>query len=304
VSPPAAPQRCGWLGVRSHDRAAFGLPPCALPPCSLLAIATAAEDELLLAQAKGTTTSLTTKQKLALRRKLKYELYTFLLFVVVCTTHHAPPAPHHSRTASLAFEGDSPPDCALTAPHLPCTLLDAVARHLPRCGQFFIWAMYARRTVKEAFRLQEAISTAFTEENFGDYNEKTFLDIATPAELFDWMEGPLQQGLFPERVRTHQPHAHTCDTGAARSAALERASSQRGHAHTTATATATHTPRTVMQRGWRGWPRLHAAVRAPTRTPTHRIMGGRCARARRGRHLSTCGARACCDALPSCTTTN
>ena len=39
----------------------------------LLAIASAAEDELLLAQAKGTQAALTTKQKLALRRKLKYE---------------------------------------------------------------------------------------------------------------------------------------------------------------------------------------------------------------------------------------
>ena len=68
----------------------------------LLAIATAAEDELLLAQAKGTTTSLTTKQKLALRRKLKFDLYYFLTFVTV-----------------------------------------------------FVWSMYARRTVKEAYRLQE-----------------------------------------------------------------------------------------------------------------------------------------------------
>ena len=33
--------------------------------------------------AKGTTTSLTTKQKLALRRKLKYNLYYFLTFVAV-----------------------------------------------------------------------------------------------------------------------------------------------------------------------------------------------------------------------------
>jgi len=119
---------------------------------SLLAIATAAEDELLLAQAKGTTTSLTTKQKLALRRKLKYELYYFLAFVVV-----------------------------------------------------FVWSMYARRTVKEAYRLQEAISTAFTEENFGDYNEKTFLDIATPQEMFDWMQGPLQDGLFPDTLYNDQP---------------------------------------------------------------------------------------------------
>ena len=118
----------------------------------LLTIATAAEDELLLAQAKGTTTSLTTKQKLALRRKLKFDLYYFLAFVVV-----------------------------------------------------FVWGMYSRRTVKEAFRLQEAIATAFTQENFGDYNEKTFLDIATPEELFDWMQGPLQEGLFPDSVRRLTP---------------------------------------------------------------------------------------------------
>ena len=50
---------------------------------SLLAIASAAEDELLLAQAKGTTTALTTKQKLALRRKLKFDMYYFLAFVTV-----------------------------------------------------------------------------------------------------------------------------------------------------------------------------------------------------------------------------
>ena len=46
----------------------------------ILAIAAAAEDELLLAQAKGGTASLNTKQKLALRRKLKCELYYLLAF--------------------------------------------------------------------------------------------------------------------------------------------------------------------------------------------------------------------------------
>ena len=97
---------------------------------SLLAIAAAAEDELLLAQAKGTQAALTTKQKLAMRRKLKYELWYFIAFVI-----------------------------------------------------FFIWSVYSRRTVKEAFRLQEAVSTAFTDEEFGDYNEKTYYDIATPEEV-------------------------------------------------------------------------------------------------------------------------
>lgn len=90
---------------------------------------------------------------------------------------------------------------------------------LPTRAQVFVWSMYSRRTVKEAYRLQEAISTAFSEENFGDYNEKTFLDIATPAELFDWMQGPLQDGLFPDTVCCRDwwlswerplPHAECC----------------------------------------------------------------------------------------------
>lgn len=87
----------------------------------------------------------------ALRRKLKFELYYFIGFVIV-----------------------------------------------------FIWSMYGRRTVKDAFRLQDAISTAFVDENFGDYNEKTYLDIATTEEMFDWMSGPLLDGLFPAELYNGQ----------------------------------------------------------------------------------------------------
>jgi len=119
---------------------------------NVLAIAAAAEDELLLAQAKGTAANLTVKQKLALRRKLKFELYYFVAFVIV-----------------------------------------------------FIWGMYGRRTVKDAFRLQDAVATAFTDENFGDYNEKTYLDIATTEEMFEWMGGPLMDGLFPDTLYNDQP---------------------------------------------------------------------------------------------------
>ena len=39
--------------------------------------------------------------------------------------------------------------------------------------------------------MQEAIATAFSEENFGDYNEKTFVDIATPEEMFEVILGPI-----------------------------------------------------------------------------------------------------------------
>lgn len=66
---------------------------------------------------------------------------------------------------------------------------------------FFLCA----RTVREAFQLQQSISTAFTEENFGDYNEKTFLDIATADEMFEWMEGPLKDGLYPDQLYNGLP---------------------------------------------------------------------------------------------------
>ena len=112
---------------------------------SFLAIAASVEDELLLAQAKGGT--LTTKQKLSLRRKLRNELYLFLFFSFI-----------------------------------------------------FIWTLYSRRTVRDAFLLQEAIQTAFVEESFGEYGEKTFLDIANTNDVFDWMQGPLQNGLFPDSL--------------------------------------------------------------------------------------------------------
>ena len=65
--------------------------------------------------------------------------------------------------------------------------------------------LYARRTVISAYYMQQAISTAFVDEAFGDYNEKTFDDIATAGEMFDWMDGPLKEGLFPEEMYNGQP---------------------------------------------------------------------------------------------------
>jgi len=115
-------------------------------------IAEAAEDDLLLAQAKGVSSELTNKQKLAIRKKLSREMYYFFAFV-----------------------------------------------------GFFIYVLYSRRTVREAFQLQQSISTAFTEENFGDYNEKAFLDIATPEEMFEWMDGPLLDGLYPATLYNGLP---------------------------------------------------------------------------------------------------
>ena len=69
----------------------------------------------------------------------------------------------------------------------------------------FIYVLYARRTVISAYYMQQAISTAFVDEAFGDYNEKTFDDIATAGEMFDWMddmkEGPFPDGTTGSRCR-------------------------------------------------------------------------------------------------------
>ena len=46
--------------------------------------------------------------------------------------------------------------------------------------------------------MQQSIATAFIGENFGDYNEKAYEDIATAEEVFDWMGGPLQDGLYAD----------------------------------------------------------------------------------------------------------
>jgi len=112
-----------------------------------MAIAEAAEDELLLAQARGGVASLTNKQKIALKRKMKRELGYFVFYAAL-----------------------------------------------------FVYVLYARRQVENGFFMQQSISTAFVDEAFGDYNEKTFEDVATAEEAFDWMAGPLSDGLFPDEL--------------------------------------------------------------------------------------------------------
>lgn len=38
-----------------------------------------------------------------------------------------------------------------------------------------------------------------------EYNEKAFLDIATPDEMFEWMKGPLLEGLYPDSLYNGLP---------------------------------------------------------------------------------------------------
>ena len=61
----------------------------------------------------------------------------------------------------------------------------------------YFWVLDARRNVRHAFLLTDAVRTAFVDEEFGDYNEKTFDDIRTYEEFYDWAKGPFTEGLLP-----------------------------------------------------------------------------------------------------------
>ena len=49
-----------------------------------------------------------------------------------------------------------------------------------------------------------ANTAALITERFGEYGEKTFMDISTVEEAFDWMQGPLLEGVYPQEAGTEQ----------------------------------------------------------------------------------------------------
>ena len=64
----------------------------------------------------------------------------------------------------------------------------------------FVLSLNTRRIVTEQYFMINAVRTALYDENFGDYNEKAFEDIANFEEMFDWLEGVFVPGLFPEET--------------------------------------------------------------------------------------------------------
>ena len=64
----------------------------------------------------------------------------------------------------------------------------------------FVLSLNTRRIVSEQYFMINAVRTALYDENFGDYNEKAFSDIANFEEMFDWLEGVFVPGLFPEET--------------------------------------------------------------------------------------------------------
>ncbi len=68
----------------------------------------------------------------------------------------------------------------------------------------FLFSVQSKRNIDDAFRLFEALQIIFIDEAFGDYNEKTFMDVATFEEAWDWIGydggGVLAAGLFDSDI--------------------------------------------------------------------------------------------------------
>ena len=76
----------------------------------------------------------------------------------------------------------------------------AVFRELVKYSLMMIlyyMVLLTRREVRDAFLMTAGLRTVFVEENFGDANIKTFEDIRTYEELYEWANGPFTEGLLP-----------------------------------------------------------------------------------------------------------
>ena len=62
---------------------------------------------------------------------------------------------------------------------------------------YFYVLLWERRSVQNAYLLTDSLRTVFIEENFGDANEKAFMDIRTYEELYSWARDVFTEGLLP-----------------------------------------------------------------------------------------------------------
>ena len=69
----------------------------------------------------------------------------------------------------------------------------------------YLGVLYSRRSVKDSYELVQSLRTAFVEENFGDYNEKAYGDIASFEEFYGWAQGPFTEGLLPAELYNGDP---------------------------------------------------------------------------------------------------
>ena len=102
-----------------------------------------------------------------------------------CPTPTVPTPPSVPRTLSL--HGRS------LADDLCCVL----CRYVLMMALYFV-VLYWRRDVRKGFLLLDSLNEAFVGEEFGDCNEKGYMDIANYEEFFSWARGPFIEGLLPE----------------------------------------------------------------------------------------------------------
>jgi len=69
----------------------------------------------------------------------------------------------------------------------------------------YLFVLYSRRSVRDSFEFVQTLRAVFVEENFGDYNEKAYMDIATIGEFYDWAQGPFTEGLLPAELYDGSP---------------------------------------------------------------------------------------------------
>ena len=62
----------------------------------------------------------------------------------------------------------------------------------------FIYSLQSRRRVEAGYYQVQAIRTIMVEEGFGDFNEKSFLDIRNFEEVYDWIDNVLVEALYPD----------------------------------------------------------------------------------------------------------
>lgn len=62
----------------------------------------------------------------------------------------------------------------------------------------FITSLQSRRRVMDGYYQVQAIRTILIDEGFGDFNEKNFFDVANFDEVWEWIDGVLVEGLYPD----------------------------------------------------------------------------------------------------------
>jgi len=61
----------------------------------------------------------------------------------------------------------------------------------------YFFVLQSRRNVLSAHLFLDGLVEGFIGENYGDFNEKTYLDLSTYDEFYEWAQGPFTETLLP-----------------------------------------------------------------------------------------------------------